>query len=632
LNANSEVFTFIPATLVQGDYDSLHLPENVIRELFFVRAIEGDLLATAQGMDGISQVYFISFSGFVSIRLPHLSREENSDHFQDKFRPVMCFSDRNYFHNVMRANEDDFFEVTEPYIDTAGSGLVRTYSAYVHNRNLNVIGMIGFDQAIELDPSFWTKKGPMSNAFRDLEFDNHVIQSSSNSDQGSPRDIGVARALSQVDSNKELALSGIRRWPVDEGRELFTFPLGPQESDQVGYFVFDPVKAATTYNWWFVVYIVSIVCILCMLALLLVFRQSSVESERLQTGIISNLHGGFLITSRSGVVRTCNEKFCGIVKADGVVGRDLDEFFSTESINEYRQKLRKSGGDANRGFEFTADLKAVDGVRVPAIVTCAAIDYQGRPSIMIIAIPSRDLELTIASRFLLHFSHALKTPVHSILLIADRLRRKKVQVKFDYYFSLMRKQVDEFNIMVNNILEFSHKEIESKDLNKKPVNVAQLLRTALSAVNDRARASEIELKTSIPENLRVKVDENKFRVIFNNLIDNALKYSEEGSYISVHASDLGTEVRIVFTDSGIGVEKEDRDHIFDRFYRGSSDKVREREGLGMGLYISKQFAVAHGGDLVYEPLLENSEPGSEASSGVSEVYGSKFIITIPKDL
>ena len=119
-----------------------------------------------------------------------------------------------------------------------------------------------------------------------------------------------------------------------------------------------------------------------------------------------------------------------------------------------------------------------------------------------------------------------------------------------------------------------------------------------------------------------------FRVILNNLLENALKYTDEGE-ICVDAYEKGDEVVISVSDTGIGVPEDEREKIFEQFFRGRTPEVRIKDGLGIGLYVSNRYVRLHGGILMYETNIKQ-DIGEKGKISVIE-KGAKFTIRIPKE-
>ena len=106
----------------------------------------------------------------------------------------------------------------------------------------------------------------------------------------------------------------------------------------------------------------------------------------------------------------------------------------------------------------------------------------------------------------------------------------------------------------------------------------------------------------------------KRQTLLNNLLSNAVKYSDKEPVIDIEGFTQDNNVCIKVADNGIGINKIDQKHIFDKFYRASTGNIHKFKGLGLGLYYVKKIAEAHGGDVTV-----NSKPGK----------GSIFTITIP---
>lgn len=299
----------------------------------------------------------------------------------------------------------------------------------------------------------------------------------------------------------------------------------------------------------------------------------------------------------------------------------IDRFLSPESASEYEQF-----SEAHKGFEFAGNLFSPERGTEPVIIASAPLSFPGRQNCrMLILIPSRKLEQTIAKKFFNIFSHALKSPVHSILLIADLFRRRNALPRFDDYFSKLHRKVQEFRDLTDNVLRFSAIDVKDIHVDWDSVNVAQVLRRVLSAVRERAKARGLVLRENIAESLRVRADEKLLQIVLNNLIDNALKYTPSG-FVSVRAADLLTEVVVVVEDSGRGVPKAEREKIFDLFVQGAEVATVTHEGLGLGLYVSRRYVEAMDGTLSYEPVYK-TEARSDSDE---ELEGSRFIVKIPK--
>ena len=128
------------------------------------------------------------------------------------------------------------------------------------------------------------------------------------------------------------------------------------------------------------------------------------------------------------------------------------------------------------------------------------------------------------------------------------------------------------------------------------------------------RGQRLEAETA--PGLTMTGDGTKLKEILYNLIDNAMKYTQDGGRIQVALREAGENLIWQVADNGVGIPAEDQEHIFDRFYRVDKARSRETGGTGLGLSIVRQLAAMHGGTVTVE-----SAPGQ----------GSRFTVTLPKD-
>ena len=112
----------------------------------------------------------------------------------------------------------------------------------------------------------------------------------------------------------------------------------------------------------------------------------------------------------------------------------------------------------------------------------------------------------------------------------------------------------------------------------------------------------------------MNADKVRIRQVFQNLIDNAIKYSRHPGVLTISSSESGTTMEIAFKDNGIGIPKEEQSKLFDRFYRASNTSKTTSSGSGLGLYIVKSIANQLGGDIRFES---------------EENVGTTFFVSLP---
>jgi signal transduction histidine kinase len=152
--------------------------------------------------------------------------------------------------------------------------------------------------------------------------------------------------------------------------------------------------------------------------------------------------------------------------------------------------------------------------------------------------------------------------------------------------------------MVENLLDFSRMEEGRKRYHFEPFDVSEWLQ---DLVSNFGRGN---ITVSLPATLRaVTGDRVALTSAVENLLDNAVKYSPSGSPVALEAETTGAELMIRVRDQGHGIAEEDREHIFEKFYRGRGEISRQVKGAGVGLSLVRQIVEAHGGRVDFDSGL-----------------------------
>lgn len=217
-------------------------------------------------------------------------------------------------------------------------------------------------------------------------------------------------------------------------------------------------------------------------------------------------------------------------------------------------------------------------------------------------------------RFFTAFSHELKTPLTLIMAPVENLLSKNLQKDNRKDLVFIHRNAQNLFKSINKLLEFRKAEEGLSELKKEPVDVPAKIRKIIKNYIPLAKEKQIQIEFSGPmEPLIFMVDIEKLEVIINNLLANAIKYSDKKGKVGINFSHYDREgIRIEVQDSGPGIKAEDISHIFDWYYR--SDATIKKSGTGIGLALSKRFSELHGGSI-------------EVSS--KEGKGTLFIVKIP---
>lgn len=226
--------------------------------------------------------------------------------------------------------------------------------------------------------------------------------------------------------------------------------------------------------------------------------------------------------------------------------------------------------------------------------------------IMVRAVAHEMEILKIKSDFVSAVSHEFKTPLTSIKALIERLKEGKVKdsAKMEQYFSLISQDAERLTRLVRNILDFSKIEEGKKEYEFSKTDIGQIILQQIDNFRKDETQKKIKIHTTIPENIpRLYADEDALAQAFNNLIDNALKFSPEGKEIYIHLKAEKENVIVEFIDQGAGIPQDELNKIFDKFYQGRNALRQSVKGAGLGLTLAKHIVEAHGGRISVKSKL-----------------------------
>ena len=216
-----------------------------------------------------------------------------------------------------------------------------------------------------------------------------------------------------------------------------------------------------------------------------------------------------------------------------------------------------------------------------------------------------------SSRFSGDAAHELKTPL-AILQGELELAMQQVEPGSDLQQRLgtLLDEVSRLSTIVRKLLLLSLADAGQMSLRQDTVNLTQILAVLIEDIE--LMAPELPVKFELDEYLCVRGDRDLLTQVLQNLIDNAIKYNlpmgSAGQWLSVTGRRERNTVQVTVANASRGVAVEERDRIFDRFYRGDLSRNRKREGFGLGLSLSREIARAHRGEL----LLDETSKGETA--------------------
>jgi signal transduction histidine kinase len=186
--------------------------------------------------------------------------------------------------------------------------------------------------------------------------------------------------------------------------------------------------------------------------------------------------------------------------------------------------------------------------------------------------------------------------------------------KYHEYYTIIRKESERLTSLINNILDFSRIEAGRKEYDFRETDLRELVHNTLDSYRYQIEQNGFSFEEKLDDVPPLRVDREALSRSLLNLVNNALKYSQDRKYIGVNLYRENGGVKLEVVDHGIGIPDQEQHKIFEKFYRVGDPLVHNTKGSGLGLSLVRHIVQAHGGQVGVD-----STPGR----------GSKFTISLP---
>lgn len=219
----------------------------------------------------------------------------------------------------------------------------------------------------------------------------------------------------------------------------------------------------------------------------------------------------------------------------------------------------------------------------------------------------------LRTNFINDFSHEFKTPIVSIRGFAKALKWENLsEQERNEYLDIIINESERLATLSTNVLYLNKIEKQTIVTDVKRINVSEQIRLVVALLYEKISSKKLEIVMDESEKF-ASCNEELFRQVWINLIDNAIKFSPQGGKIEIRIQEFEDKIAVNISDNGIGMSEEMIKHVFDKFYQGENSRITH--GNGLGLAIAKRIVTLHGFDIY------------ASSDGKS---GSQFVVEMKK--
>ncbi len=338
--------------------------------------------------------------------------------------------------------------------------------------------------------------------------------------------------------------------------------------------------------------------------------RASEEAQRtvvsLQSALIDSTLDGICLTSEDGEVLISNRPLRRIsievgLPLFGTVPERLlaiaDKIVEPERYRERMRELAEVTGESTIDeFEVAGTGRVFRGYTAPVVNP----DGSSAGRIWTLREVTADRELDrMRDAFVATVSHELRTPLTSISGFLEMMQEEEQELGSSgrHYLEVIRRGTERLHALVEDLLLIAQIEAKRVELQLGPVDVAELTSRSVEAMRPSAADKGVTLELVTDHPPIMQGDRNRLTQVLDNLVSNAIKFTDGGGTVTVSVAAAHGDVRLVVSDTGIGVPVEEQGQVFSRFFRASTATRLAIPGTGLGLSISRALIEQHGGTI-----------------------------------
>ncbi|MCA9800427.1 MAG: PAS domain S-box protein [Cyanobacteria bacterium HKST-UBA02] len=339
-----------------------------------------------------------------------------------------------------------------------------------------------------------------------------------------------------------------------------------------------------------------------------------IKPEDIYRCLLDKSADGIVVSDARGIITSCNASIAHLVgkKEAELVGAPLASIVDLERESDSDgESLDRHGSNGDRPREatqaeapHTVAILGKSGSEFFMPATHTRIPGESEAYLTIVYILQASTVQQAQTEFVSTVSHELRTPLTSIKGFADTILRAGDRLDLSQqrrYVGIIKDQADRLTRLVEDLLAVSRLESKRMQLTIRAIDLEEAVDRVQGYLSEKASSHKIEVHFA-PGIPPVWADADRLEQILTNLIDNAIKYSMSGTTVNVTAKAIQVDgkadmVEFAVSDQGVGISEDSLPKIFSKFSRLDNPLVRQTEGTGLGLYITRSLVLALGGEI-----------------------------------
>ncbi|MDK2838763.1 MAG: two-component system, OmpR family, sensor kinase [Thermosipho sp. (in: thermotogales)] len=310
------------------------------------------------------------------------------------------------------------------------------------------------------------------------------------------------------------------------------------------------------------------------------------KSEKFMSDVLNSINEGIFVLNENGRIEFLNDFAREILDS----APHINEFLISAIINDERKILTK---EFNNHYYTIVKVKFNFSNETKYVVTFNNVTYE----IELEKLKQLD---KMKTEFVANISHELRTPLTAIKAYTETLLNMEVDRESQREFlETVYEQSERLESLLNDLLDFTLIESGTMELEYSEFDLCELIKEVVENLKQLAEKYKVKINVSC-ESISISADKRRIKQAIHNLVDNSIKFSDkskEERYVNISVEKKEENLSIIIEDNGIGISQEDKEKIFEKFYRGDRSLTYEVPGTGLGLTIVQEIIKLHGGKI-----------------------------------